>query len=319
MSRSAPAAGAPAGTLVAALAVPALGLLWGLNWPTVRVLLGWWSPWTIRTVGLGAGALLLLALARARGQALGVPQGQRLRLVGSALFTIVGFNLGTAFAQVAGSTSRAAIITFTMPLWATLLAWPLLGERPDRRRWLALALGVAGLALLALPLLQSRASPAGVMLALGAGMSWAAGTVLLKRYPLSMPHVAATGWQLAVGALTCALGWLAFGAHPVLSGAPQATPPWPVGAFWVALAYHILLAMAVAYLLWFDIIARLPAGVAALGTLLVPVVGVIGAMSLLGERPGLPDLLGFALIIPAAAIALLAPAPARAPAPSRAL
>jgi drug/metabolite transporter (DMT)-like permease len=86
----------------------------------------------------------------------------------------------------------------------------------------------------------------------------------------------------------------------------------------VALAYHILLAMALAYLLWFDIIARLPAGVAALGTLLVPVVGVIGAMSLLGERPALPDLLGFALIIPAAAIALLAPAPARAPARSRA-
>ena len=63
----------------------------------------------------------------------------------------------------------------------------------------------------------------------------------------------------------------------------------------------------------FDIVARLPAGVAALGTLLIPVVGVAGAMLLLGERPNASDLGGFALIIAAAALALLAP---RAGAPS---
>ena len=68
-----------------------------------------------------------------------------------------------------------------------------------------------------------------------------------------------------------------------------------------------MLATALAYLIWFDVVARLPAGVAALGTLLIPVVGVAGAMLLLGERPDASDLGGFALIIAAAGFALLAP------------
>ena len=293
----------------AAWAVPALGLLWGLNWPTVRVLLGSWSPWTIRTIGLGAGGLILLAIAHRRGLALGVPASQRLRLMGSAMLTIVGFNLGTAFAQIAGSTSRAAVVTFTMPLWATLFAWLVLGERPDARRLLALGLGGAGLLLLALPLRHQPGSLVGVGCALAAGLSWAAGTVLLKRLPLAMPPMSAAGWQLLTGAAVCALGWLVLHDHPVLAGRPPAQSPFSATAFWIALSFHIVLAMALAYLLWFDTVARLPAGVAALSTLMVPVVGVGSAMLLLGERPGATDLLGFALIMPAAAIALLTPAP----------
>ncbi|MCX7272971.1 MAG: DMT family transporter [Burkholderiales bacterium] len=291
------------GVRAAALAVPALALLWGLNWPAVRVLLTWWSPWTVRAVGLGAGALVLFALARARGQPLSVARGMRLRLAVSALLSIVGFNLGTAFAQLAGSTSRAAIVTFTMPIWAVLLAWAFAGETPDRRRVGAVVLGVAGLSLLALPLLAAGASSLGVLLALAAGVSWAGGTVFVKRWPLAVPPLAGTAWQLTVGALVSALGWAVFGSAP----SATAGAPWPVHWFALALVYHVVLAMALAYVIWFDVVARLPGGVAALGTLLVPVVGVAGAMLLLGERPSLTDLAGFALISGAAAIALLPP------------
>lgn len=291
----------------AALAVPALGLLWGLNWPAVRLLLSWWSPWTVRLVGLGAGALLLFTLARLRGEPLAVPRSQRLRLVGSALFTIVGFNLCTAFAQTVGSTSRAAIVTFTMPIWAVLMAWAFIGEQPDRRRLVSVGLGVLGLTLLAIPLLRSGTSPWGVLLALGAGLSWAAGTVLLKRFPLSMPAVPATAWQLAVSATVCALGWLLGWLLMGDVAGPPAAARWSAFWFGTALVYHIALAMALGYLIWFDVIARLPAGVAALSTLLVPVVGVAGAMLLLGERPSMADLGGFVLILAAAALVLIPP------------
>jgi len=284
----------------ATLAVPLLAILWGLNWPTVRVLLAWWSVWQMRTIGLGAGALLLFVIARARGQSLHVAPGMRARLALSALFTIVGFNLCTAWAQQSGSTARATIVTYSMPVWVVLLAWAFAGERPDARRWLSVSLAVVGLLLLAWPLRTATGSLMGIVFALGASISWAAGTVFLKRYPLAVAPLPATAWQLATGAVVTGAGWLLF-AGPSPAGAAHA---WPAHWFWIALVFHIFFAMALGYLIWFDVVARLPGGIAALGTLLVPVVGVSGAMLLLGEHPSGFDITGLVLITAAAAIVL---------------
>ena len=299
---SAGATGAGSTLGVSVLAVPLLAVLWGLNWPSVRVLLAWWSPWQVRTVGLGAGALLLFALSRLRGQSLQVPAGMRWRLVVSALLSIVGFNVCTAFAQLSGSTARATIVTYSMPVWVVLLAWAVAGERPDARRCLSVALAVLGLGLLAMPLQSAGASLGGILFALGASLSWAGGTVFLKRFPLTVAPLPATAWQLAIGAAVTLAGWaVSVGSG---GGSPTVAPVWPEHWFWIALGFHVLFAMALGYLVWFDVVARLPGGVAALGTLLVPAVGVTGAMLLLGERPTASDIAGLVLITAAAAIVL---------------
>jgi drug/metabolite transporter (DMT)-like permease len=90
---------------------------------------------------------------------------------------------------------------------------------------------------------------------------------------------------------------LVFEGLPQWRGLSQVT----VGAF----VYHAILAQAVATALWFVILGGLPAGVAAIGSLLVPAVGVIGAMTLIGERPTWGDLLGLVLIVSASAVVLL--------------
>ena len=56
------------------------------------------------------------------------------------------------------------------------------------------------------------------------------------------------------------------------------------------------------YLIWFDIVRRLPATTVSLGILSVPVVGVVSSMVMLGERPTVPDIIGFTLIFAAAAL-----------------
>lgn len=287
----------------AALAVPALALLWGLNWPAVKTILAEVAPWTLRSMGMGLGACLLMGVAKLTGRSLHVPRTQWLRLACAGLLSVAGFNVLVAFAQLSGTTSRAAIVTFTMPIWAVVLARLVLGERLDTRRAIALGLGAAGLALLAAPLLSAGTLPRGVLFSLGAGLSWAAGTVFTKRFPIRADLLATVAWQLWVGAFVAGVGMLVF------EGVPQ--PRWlsPRASF--ALGYHVLLATALAYFLWFEVIARVPAGVAALGTLLVPVVGVSSAMALLGERPTGTDLGGFALIIAAAATATLPVAPWR--------
>ena len=296
---AATAGSAGAARLRSVLAVPVLAVLWGLNWPAVRTVLGEVAPWTLRTMGMGLGAALLVVVALARGQSLRVRRGHWPRLIVAGLLSVAGFNVLVAFAQLAGSTSRAAIVTFTMPVWAVLLARLVLGERLDARRVTALLLGISGLAVLALPVLRAGGVTAGILFSLGAGLSWAAGTVFTKRFPIDAAPMPSTAWQLCAGACAAGIGMLVFEGVPVPKAlSAQAT---------LALAFHVVLATALAYFLWFEVVARLPAGVASLGTLMVPVVGVSGAMLLLGERPGAADLAGFALIISAAATALRTP------------
>ncbi|WP_240475801.1 DMT family transporter [Herbaspirillum rhizosphaerae] len=278
-----------------------LGVVWGLNWPAVKVSLSGVSPWTLRTIGLGAAACTLFVLALVRGRALRIGARDRVHIVMTGLLNIALFNILLTFAQLGAATSRVAIITYSMPLWATLFARIALGEKLDRVRGMGLALGAGGLAVLISPLLGGglQALPHGILYALAAALTWAAGTVYMKWAKINAEPLAIAAWQLLIGALVALTGLLSFEGWPH----PGALHVQVIGA----LAYHIFFGMAAGYILWFEIIARLPAGIAALGTLLVPVVGVSGAVLLLGERPSAPDMLGFVLIF-SAAICVLLPA-----------
>ncbi len=276
----------------ALLLVPLLGLLWGFNWPAVRIALGEIAPWSLRAGGMTFAGLVLVATALVRGTPLFVPRAQWPRLIVAGFLSIAAFNVLLAFAQLAAPTSRAAILTFTMPIWAALLARIVLGELLDRRRLLGLGLGIAGLSCLGLPLIARGQASLGLGLALVASVSWALGTIVTKRWAVAAPALAVAAWQLLIGGLTAALGMLAFEGLPVVKAlSPQVM---------IALGFHILGAQALAYYLWFVVIARLPAGVASLGTLMVPAVGVLGSVLLLGERPSATDWIGLALVIAAA-------------------
>jgi drug/metabolite transporter (DMT)-like permease len=283
-----------------------LALLWGLNWPAVRIALTALPPWTLRGAGLACGALLLLAIAKALGRSLALAPGMAPRVAIAGVLNIAVFNVATAFAQLNTSTSRAAVLTFTMPVFTALFAWLLLGERPDRRKAAALAVGALGIALLAWPVLADGGSKKGLVFPLVAALGWAAGTVYLKWRPIAGDRIVATGWQLAVGAACAGLGLLASGETPRLARFDAQVAG--------ALAFHVLLATALAYLLWFRMLERTSASTSALTTLMIPVVGVLGAMMLVGDRPSPLDLAGFAAVLAAAALILLPGRPAAAPA-----
>ena len=100
-----------------------LALLWGLNWPAVRIALTALPPWTLRGAGLACGALLLLAIAKALGRSLALAPGMAPRVAIAGVLNIAVFNVATAFAQLNTSTSRAAVLTFTMPVFTALFAW----------------------------------------------------------------------------------------------------------------------------------------------------------------------------------------------------
>jgi drug/metabolite transporter (DMT)-like permease len=288
-----------------ALIPPVLAIAWGLNWPAVKTMLTVIPPFSARALGLGLGVLLLAGLALLRRTPLWPQRAAWPAIWVGGLLTVAVFNICTAFAQLTTSTSRAAVLTFTMPLMSAGLAWWLLGDRPDRRSQVALGLGGLGVAMLAVPVLQALAAAAtgavrtplwGLLLPLGAALAWALGTVATKRWPPPGDRIVLTAWQLGIGALVAAVA--------ALSAGEQLPVVWPLRVQ-VALAWHVLIATAVAYVLWYRLLASATATVSSLTTLAVPVVGVLGAMALVGDRPSATDWVGFVLVLGGAALAMV--------------
>ena len=242
--------------------------------------------------------MTLFIAAAVSGAPLAVPRRERLKVAIAGFFNVAAFSVGSAYAQVYGTTSRAVVIAYSMPIWSALLACLVLKEKLNAVKLTALALCAVGLAILIWPLARNG-FPFGALIALGCAWSWAAGTVYLKWAKIAAPTITAAAWQLLFGWLMLAAGMLIFEGLPDLTHVPLRVLGW--------LGYNGLIGMGLAYFLWFVIVDRLPATTASLGSLLVPVVGVIGSAWLIGERPSLTDGIGFACIFAAAASVLLQP------------
>jgi drug/metabolite transporter (DMT)-like permease len=184
---------------------------------------------------------------------------------------------------------QGALLVFTMPIWATVLAWPVLGERPTAGSMLALVLGIAGVTVLlggGFGAFRPEILP-GVACALGAAVLFAFGTVAL-RAPLGLPPLAGAAWQVGIGCLPMV------GAGMLLEEPdPRALSP----AGWAAMAYMTAVPMAACYLCWFAALRRLPPATASMATLLTPVVGVVVAAIALGEPFGSREVIALMLTL----------------------
>ena len=201
-------------------------------------------------------------------------------------------------AMMFAATGRVAMLAYTMPIWAALFAWLVLGDRLLRIHIAALALCVAGMTILIWPLAQTT-SLVGLLIAMSIAVSWAAGTVYVKWARMTGDPEANAAWQVVI-AFAIVLLLLPFfegGLH--LSQAHSK-------AFGAAI-FAGLVGSGLAYFLWFGIIGRVSAMTASLGVLSAPVIGVVSTALLLGEIPTFSDVIGYVLIL-AASICVLLPA-----------
>jgi drug/metabolite transporter (DMT)-like permease len=295
----APGSGAAGADLGARLMLVMLCLIWGTTWPLMKVALNEIPPLSMRAVAAALGALTLYVLCLAMRRSLRVPSAKAFgHIVVASTLNITGFSLFSAFAQLAAATSRVTIVAYTMPVWSVLLAWPFLGERPSRAQWIALTLCVIGLSILIYPLTGSGV-PLGIVLALGVGLSWAAGTVYVKWAQIELNPMGLASWQMTIAFVALTACMFVVDGHLELHGLDAE------GAF--ATVWTGVVGNGIAYALWFPAVKRLPAVTASLGVLAVPVVGIVQSYLILGEVPTTPDMIGFALIFAASACVLLGP------------
>lgn len=273
------------------------GLLWGLNWPAVKILLTEIPPLTIRAAAFPLAAILMAAVARALGHRLWPERGEWTAIAGTGLLLVFGFNVFTVLGQTLTETSRAAIIAYTMPAFTALFAAPVLGERIGARTAAALALGMAGLAVLASEDIAGLAAdPRGPLLMLAAAVSWALGNVALKLRVWSLPPLSLAVWFFVISTLLCA---------PLALVLEE--PPYPaeLSARVLAIfAFHVLGPMVICYTLWTTLLRRMPATVAALSILFAPVVGVAASVALLGDPLTWQKPVALALVLASIAMTL---------------
>jgi len=284
-------AGAPGSglTLRALLQVAVLALVWGCNWPVLKMGVSLLPPLTFRALTLPFAALGLLVVAKLSGESIRLPRRLWGEVALLALLNIGGWNALVLFGVAQLPAGRSVIIAYTMPIWTVLFSLVLLREPFGRRKAAGLVLGMAGLALLVGDdIRQLQRAPTAMLFILGASTCWALGTVLLRKWKPPLPPNALSGWMML-------LGWV-----PIALLAPALAPgPMPAltGGAWFAILYNVFLAGTLAHWAWFTLVRTLPVAVSSMASLPVPIVGVFAGMLVLGERPGPWEWTALALVL----------------------
>ena len=279
-----------------------LTFLWGGNWPAMKTALHEIDPWIFRTICLLVGGTGLLVLAGAGGQSLHVPPRERWPLAVVTFFNITAWHLCSAYGLTRIQAGRAAIIAYTMPLWTVVFGWLMVGDRITRARMAALVLGLLGMIALVAPAGRTLwDAPAGTLLMLCAAVGWSIGTVLTKAQVWTIPTAVLTGWQVLLGGVPIALGAALRLAAAGGADADAALASVSSAAL-LGMAYATLVGAIFCHWAWFRLVAILPAAVAAIGTLGIPIVGLFSSALILGEPVGAGELLALILVVSGLAI-----------------
>lgn len=265
-------------------------MLWGANWPVMKVGLQFIPPLSFAAARMVMGAIILFAVAAALGE-LRWPSRQdwpivlavgALQMAAFMALTTVGLQFVPA--------GRSAILAYTTPLWVTPLAVHLLGERLNRLKGYGLLCGLGGVAVLFNPFGFDWRDPRVLLgngLLLAAALAWALLIVQVRRHRWQGSPLSLGPWQFTVAAALLVPLALLF----------EADRPWRWSSElgWVLL-YNGPLASAFCFWAMLTINRALPAITTSLASLGVPSFGLLASTLALGEPMTATNLLGFLLI-----------------------
>lgn len=252
-----------------------LTLVWGINWPIMKIGVTGFPPLTFRTLcmWLGTPILALVLVFQRVPFRIGREHWPELLLL--ATFNMFFWHGLIIVAVQSLSSGRAAILGYTMPMFSAVLGAWVFGDRLSQRAWGGVAAASVGVVLLLWHELSNLSGkPVGVLLALGAASTWALGTQLLRRTRLPVPTLAISFW----------MAFLTTGVMTVLAFALERND-WhaPSEATWGAILFNAVLVFGFAQAAWFYLARSLPPVASTLSVMLIPVLGVFSGAVGLGE------------------------------------
>jgi drug/metabolite transporter (DMT)-like permease len=274
-------------------------VLWGANWPIMKIGLESISPLWFGGLRMASGAAVLFALLAVLGR-LRLPPRHDWPVVLSV--SLLHMTLTTALMYI-GLTyvdaGRAALLSYTTPLWIAPLAVPLLGETLGWRKVMGVAVGMSGLAVLFNPLSFDWNDPDTVIgngiLTISA-MVWALAILHVRKHKWHGTPLDLAPWQMAIaGVLLC-------GGALVMEDAGAIQWSGWLGA---NLAYNGVVASAFCFWAMLTVMRSLPAVTTSTASLAIPVSGVLFSALTLGETLTPTLLGGLALILAGVALVSL--------------
>ena len=269
-----------------------LTIVWGYNWVVMKSALQYAGPFQFAAIRTFFGALVLFVVLYLSKHPMGLVAFRSMFVLG--ILQNIGFTGLLMWALVEGGAGKTAVLTYTMPFWVLLFAWPMLGEKVQGWQWLAVISAVFGMVFIFDPL-HIKADGFSMFLAICSGISWAMSAIISKKLHQKSPHLDLlnlTAWPMLLGSIPMVL--IAFLV-------PAPSMQWS-GYLIFAVLFNVFLSGALAWLLWLYALQRLPAGVASMTSMLAPVIGVIAAWIQLNEVPNTFELIGmtciaFALVV----------------------
>ncbi len=279
-----------------------LTLFWGFNWPIMKFGVASLPPLFFRTICIAGGLVVIWCWARAMNVSMRVPPGAWPLILKLAIPNVIAWHLLAIIAIKMLPSGRAAILGYTMPMWAVLIGVFVFNEKPLMRQWWGvLAATIGTLLLLSSEFRTLAGSPLGTVLMLTAAALWGYGTHLLRRHLTDMPIIALTFWMLTITVAVM------FSVSVVFERSEWRSPTfWE----WASIIYNMVLAIAFCHVVWSMLARKLPPAASGLSVMMIPVLGVFSGMWLLNERPFWQDYAALALIVVALATVFMAPKPA---------
>jgi drug/metabolite transporter (DMT)-like permease len=274
-----------------------LTLTWGLNWPIMKFSLREMSPLYMRALTMTGGALCLAAWYAAQGLRLKPTASEWRDVLSLGLPNVLGWHTLSILGVSQLASGRAAILGFTMPIWTVLLGVVLFKEKLTIRLCVALLAVAAAVGLLSWHELSSMAGkPLGVAFMLGAALSWAVGTLMMRRSHLTLPVQSLTVWMMLC--VSACLWVMAFVAEPA--------PTWQYSPLlWLSVLWGMFMNYGFAQIIWFGMAKNLPTATSAMSVIAVPLIGTLGATFIVGEVPHWQDWVAAVFVVTAIATVLL--------------
>ena len=271
---------------MAFLALMLLCLIWGYNWVVMKNALHFAAPFDFAALRTVLGALCLFIVMLILKKPFSINEIPSLIVLG--LLQTAGFTGLLVWALVEGDAGKTAVLTYTMPFWTMLLAWPLLGEKLRGWQWPAALFSLMGILFILDPL-HLGTDVFSMILAVVSGISWALAVILAKKLQARSPNldlISLTAWQMFFGSIPIVI--VALMTHTT-------SIEWS-GYFIGALIYNSVFGNAIAWLLWLYALRHLSAGIATMTTTVCPVIAVIASSIELHEVIKSFELFGMSFI-----------------------
>jgi drug/metabolite transporter (DMT)-like permease len=273
-------------------------LMWGINWPMMKIALREVSPMYFRGVTMGLGAVWLLFYFRFQGLRLW-PQTRRewRDIVLLGIPNMFLWHALSILGVMSLPSGRASILGFTMPVWTVVIGVMFMGAQFTPRIIAAVIATLAAIGLLiSHEFTALQGQPMGILwMELGA-LSWAIGTLWMRRISFTMPVQSLTVWMMLI-------------SSPMILLVGVSTESWPTWELsplaWGSLAYAVLINYGFAQIIWFGMARDLPPATSAMSIMAVPVVGTLSASLLIGELPHWQDYAAMVCVVLAIAAVLL--------------